>query len=97
MAGVPTALSRRIVRLAAKQGVEWPGGEDNAYIQRTYAGRHQISAGALSWVLEPVKRDWATVYPQIGAYLPASDVRGDWDFGWDAHGYSFDPPVRGEG
>jgi hypothetical protein len=61
------------------KGFAFPGGAENAVLRRTYAGRNQRSAGALSWFLD--KKDDSVVPPfpyEVGGYEPAIDcLRGD--------------------
>ncbi len=91
MDGKPSPLSRKIVRLMAKRGMEWPGGEENAYISRAHPAWAQRAAGALSWVLKPVKHDPQSNYPDVGSYYPASEVREDWNFCRSNYHWVFDP------
>ena len=47
-----TALARKLARLWEKwTGDDFPGGVENAFIQRDYPGRQQRAQGAMSWAL----------------------------------------------
>ena len=53
-----TPLARSLARLyEEKTGQPFPGGVENAYIQRSYAGYWQRASGAMSWYLEPIHRE----------------------------------------
>ena len=48
-----TTLSLKLARLyQTMTGLPFPGGTENAYIQRSHAGHWQRSQGAMSWFLE---------------------------------------------
>lgn len=66
------------MRILARQGIEWPGGEGNAYIARTHAGWAQKSAGAWTWFLQPVMRIEGAHFPEVAGFTPASEVRSNW-------------------
>lgn len=49
-----TLLARRIAEQVIALGFYFPGGPENAWIRRTYAGCNQKSAGAFLWTLETI-------------------------------------------
>lgn len=74
-AGRPSPLSRRIVAILKRGGVEWPGGEYNAFIKRCYPGFWQKTNGKWVWVLMPVSlfgRDLSE-YPTVGSQFRAKN------------------------
>lgn len=88
----PSALSRKIVRILARHGIEWPGGEENAYVARTRAGWSQRAAGAWSWWLAPVSLEPGAHYPAVAGYGPASLIRDTWSPHVERGAWIFDAP-----
>jgi hypothetical protein len=69
-------LTRRIVKMLEEYGQTWPGGTENAKIQRTHAGHWQRSSGAWSWYLRPVDLDNndGHAFPDVGSIWPATEI-----------------------
>ena len=79
-----TALARKIARwYEQERGREFPGGVENAYIDRTNAGRHQREAGAWSWELRAL--DLSHGHPQpCGSQWPAKEAAANPELlAWD--------------
>ena len=72
--GRENRLAKRIVAMLAEKGIEFPGGPENAYIRRTYAGHWQTSAGAWLWSLEQIDRVEGEPYFAIGSQDRAADI-----------------------
>ena len=71
-----TVTASAVLRRLRALGEDVPGPDDAWQIVRTYAGRHQRSAGALSWTLELKNYHSATTEQRryhnvIGGYWPA--------------------------
>lgn len=54
-----TPNARRLAKIYKElTGEKFPGGIENAYIQRNYPGCYQRSAGFASWTLESISFAW---------------------------------------
>ena len=81
-----TKLARDLAGLYEQiVGAPFPGGHENAYICRTYAGYHQRSEGAWSWTLEMINGELASAIHGIthpvpfGSQWPAREAMKDPD------------------
>ena len=64
---------RKIVEHLARHGIDWPGGYENAVVQRTHAGRWQKSRGAWLWRLA-IKNTSRDMVPQVGSLYTAVEI-----------------------
>lgn len=79
-------MARRLAKEYERMtGLRFPGGVENAYIERTYAGRHQKDAGAWLWLLQPIERyntrgeDRMSRLRSFGSIAPAREAVHDPD------------------
>ena len=86
-----TPLARKLAGLYEEMvGSPFPGGVENAYVCRTYAGYWQQASGAMSWSLECINNvgddDGHTLAPcSFGSQHPATNCIKDTsllEFGW---------------
>ena len=85
-----TRIARKLAVLYERIiGVEFPGGQYNAYIHRTYAGHWQRSEGAMSWFLDCINTqsdDGTSLMPiSFGSPYPAINCLKDFsliDYDW---------------
>ena len=74
-----TPLAQRLAKIYEEHFNEpFPGGIENACIQRTYAGHHQRSGGAWSWCLQKINSDIPNgLVRDFGSQYPAKEAVKD--------------------
>lgn len=96
-----TQLARRLARLYERVFDEpFPGGIENAAIERTRAGHWQRSSGAWSWFLCSIDTVYGVVR-HFGSAFPAREAErdprlldGDFHRSYDSKGMPLDPTKR---
>lgn len=82
---ISMSKAAKVVDLIIAAGHSWPGGRENAQIERTYAGGNQRKCGAWSWFLMPINNDLG-IFPDVGSQIGVTELfKNEIVVSWDKH------------